>query len=64
MGKENKICSHDHHSIIPVLVILIAISFLLQYQGILAENAVNIIWPILLGIGGMVKLVEDKCNCC
>jgi len=63
MGNKN-ICAHDHHSIIPVLVILFATSFLLQYQGVLAPHSVEIIWPILVGIGGMVKLVEDKCKCC
>ncbi len=61
--KQNT-CGHDHHSIIPILVILIATSFLLQYQGILPEATVQTIWPILAGIGGMVMLVESKCDCC
>lgn len=64
MNNKNGICSHDHHSILPILVILFAISFLLQYQGLLAEDSVNVIWPILVGIGGMVMLVDNKCDCC
>jgi hypothetical protein len=61
---NKNVCNHTHHSILPVLVILFAISFLLEYQGMLAAGSVNIIWPILVGIGGMVMLVEDKCDCC
>ncbi|MEK7390724.1 MAG: hypothetical protein AAB635_01130 [Patescibacteria group bacterium] len=64
MNNNNKNCSHVHHNIIPILVILIAVSFLLQYQGLLAENSVNIIWPILVGIGGMVMLIDSKCERC
>lgn len=56
-------CSGEHRGVIPILVILFAIVFLLQYQGLLAENSVNIIWPILVGIGGLVMLIEDKCDC-
>ena len=62
--EKNQTCNHDHHSIIPILVILFAISFLLQYQGLLAKDAVNIIWPILVGLAGMIMIVEDKCRCC
>ncbi len=64
MASNNKVCNHDHHSILPILVILFAISFLLQYQDVLAPGSVQIIWPILVGIGGMVMLIEDKCGCC
>lgn len=56
-------CSGDHRGVIPILVILFAICFLLQYQGLLAENSVNIIWPILVGIAGLVMLIEDRCGC-
>lgn len=62
--KDNGTCSCSHHSIIPILVILFATSFLLSYQGILAQGSVNVIWPILVGIAGIVKLQEDKCGCC
>lgn len=57
-------CGCGHHNIVPILMILFGTSFLLQYQGILTVEAVNIIWPILVGIAGVVKLTEDKCGCC
>jgi hypothetical protein len=62
--KGNNVCGHDHHGIIPILVILVAICFLLQNQGLLAEGSVNVIWPILVGIGGIVMLIEERCDCC
>lgn len=62
--KDNGTCGCSHHSIIPILMILFATSFLLDYQGVLAAGSVNVIWPILVGIAGIVKLEEDKCECC
>ncbi len=58
------VCAHDHHGVIPILVVLFAICFLLKYQGLLTADAVNVIWPILVGIGGLVMLIEDRCDCC
>jgi len=62
--KENNTCSCTHHHIVPILTILFAVTFLLGYQGYFAADTVNIIWPILVGIGGIAKLSEDKCGCC
>lgn len=59
-----KNCSCGHHTIVPIVAILFASTFLLGYQGVLSAEAVNVIWPILVGIGGVVKLVESKCGCC
>lgn len=61
---EKGMCECSHHSIIPILAILFAIAFLLDYQGFLSAGSVNVIWPILVGIGGIVKLQESKCECC
>ncbi|MEK7185320.1 MAG: hypothetical protein AAB726_01730 [Patescibacteria group bacterium] len=57
-------CGCGHHSIVPILTILFASTFLLGYQGLLDTAAVNIIWPILVGIGGIVKITENNCECC
>lgn len=64
MKGNKKSCVCSHHSILPILVILFATSFLLKEQGLLAVESVNIFWPILVGIAGIVMLVEDKCDCC
>ncbi len=61
---KGDVCSCGHHSIIPILMILFATSFLLKFQGLLSADSVNIIWPILVGIAGVVKLTEANCDCC
>jgi len=48
------------HSIVPVLLILIAVVFLLQALGYLAPSVVSILWPVLLGIAGIAKLSDQK----
>jgi len=65
-NNENKCsgCECGHHSVIPVLIILFATTFLLGNQGLLQADAVNIIWPILVGIAGVVKISEVRCKCC
>lgn len=57
-------CNCFHHSMIPVLALVLAIVFLLKSWGILSSIAVDMIWPILVGIGALTKLSEDKCKCC
>jgi hypothetical protein len=64
MQSDKKVCDCHHHKIIPLLVILIGLTFLLGGLGILTWRGVDIIWPILLIIGGFAKLAGRKCNCC
>jgi len=64
MNEKGGMCPCVHHNIIPVLTILFATSFLLDYQGFLSVGSINVIWPILVGIAGVIKLTEDKCECC
>lgn len=73
MGGENKtcmtcgkggMCGCGHHSIVPVLMILFAMSYLLEYQGILMPGSFSITWPILVGIAGISKLMAQSCKCC
>lgn len=46
----------------PIAVILIALSFLLQTMGILTPMFVAYAWPILLIIAFLPKL--GMCKCC
>ncbi|MBX4211114.1 hypothetical protein KW783_04060 [Candidatus Parcubacteria bacterium] len=64
MAKGEKTCTCGHHTTIPVLMILFAVTFLLGNQGYLTSSAVQTIWPILVGIAGLVKLAEHHCGCC
>jgi len=62
MHGKGMVCNCPHHKVIPWLIILIGADFLLGAVNVLTWGFVNITWPILLIIGGVVKLV--RCNCC
>ncbi|MGA2417708.1 MAG: DUF5668 domain-containing protein [Candidatus Staskawiczbacteria bacterium] len=57
-GKE---CKCAHHKIMPCCIILIGLAVLLMNLNIYAY-AMSIIWPILLIVIGVKKLM--KCKCC
>lgn len=46
--------------LIPILIILLAVSFLLQSMNMLSAPVVAVVWPILLGLIGLVKLEEAR----
>ena len=64
MSMEGKKCGCMHHKMTPILVILVGVDFLLGTLGLLAPQAVQIIWPVLLIIGGITKMSEGNCKCC
>ncbi len=58
-------CGCVHHKMTSILVTLIGVDFLLGSFNVLPPEAVHIIWPILVIIGGLIKLSEEKmCKCC
>lgn len=58
------VCKCPHHKVMPLIIILIALAFLLKALNVLTVGTVDIIWPILLGIGGLTKLAGGNCKCC
>ena len=42
--------------LVPILIILLALLFLLQAMNMLSHAVVSVVWPILLGLIGIVKL--------
>jgi hypothetical protein len=64
MGETKKVCSCGHHKVLPIIVILLGLAFLLGALNVLTATVVNMIWPILLIIGGVVKMSESRCSCC
>lgn len=59
-------CKCPHHKVVPILVILLGITFLLGNWGTIEWSTVNTIWPILVIIGGATKLSGKMgmCKCC
>jgi hypothetical protein len=62
MPGKGMTCKCPHHRMIPWIVILIGLDFLLGATMVLTWTFVDITWPILLIIAGIVKLV--RCSCC
>lgn len=60
--ENGKVCACPHHKMVPWCIILIGLTFLLGQMNILTMEAVGLIWPVLLIIIGVTKLV--KCKCC
>jgi len=44
--------------LVPILLILLALLFLLKSMNLISAPVVSVVWPILLGLIGMVKLEE------
>ncbi len=63
MGDKCMTCKCPHHKVIPVLVILFGLTFLLGALNVISAYAVSVIWPILVLIGGFMKLYRCKCCC-
>lgn len=61
-GGKGMTCSCSHHKVFPVLVVLFALAFLFGNLGWLSMDVVGIVWPILVGVAGVMGL--GKCKCC
>lgn len=57
-------CRCPHHKVVPGLVALFGLVFLLGALGVLSANIVSILWPIVIIIGGVVKMTSGSCKCC
>jgi hypothetical protein len=55
-------CKCGHHKTVPICIILIGLAFLLGRLNILTSEAVAMIWPVLIIVIGVTKLM--KCKCC
>ena len=64
MDTDKKVCGCGHHKVMPILIILLGLAFLLAQLNILTWAAVNILWPILVIIAGVMMLVNGCCKCC
>jgi hypothetical protein len=65
MGGKN-VCKCPHHKVVPVLIVLLGLAFLLEAWGTLSASAVNIIWPVIVILIGLMKIGNSSgmCKCC
>jgi hypothetical protein len=57
-------CSCSHHKVMPILVVLLGLSFLLTALHVYSAGVNSIIWPIILILAGLQKMFSRKCSCC
>lgn len=57
-------CDCSHHKAIPVLIVLFGLLFLLEALNVVMADVVSVVWPILVIIGGLMKLFGSNCKCC
>ncbi len=62
--QAGKTCSCGHHRVVPIVIILIGLDFLLGQLNVFTMNFVNVSWPILVIIAGIVKMGGGNCKCC
>ncbi|HEY4507622.1 MAG TPA: DUF5668 domain-containing protein [Candidatus Paceibacterota bacterium] len=64
MDPQGNTCPCKCHKVGPILIIVFGVVFLLGTLNIITEYAVMLIWPIIVIVAGVKKLVGQKCGCC
>ncbi|HRH21823.1 MAG TPA: hypothetical protein PLJ58_01340 [bacterium] len=57
-------CACMHHKMVPMLITLLGINFLLVTMGVYDEMVSAYVWPILLTLIGLQKMMGGCCKCC
>ncbi|HEX3095728.1 MAG TPA: DUF5668 domain-containing protein, partial [Patescibacteria group bacterium] len=53
-----------HHKMFPIFVVLFGLTFLLGTLEVLSARTVSIVWPIIVILIGLQKLMGHNCKCC
>ncbi len=57
-------CKCPHHKMVPLGIVLIGLSFLLEAWGVVSQGFLNTAWPIILIVIGIMKMCGGSCKCC
>lgn len=57
-------CKCVCHKAVPVLIVLLGLTFLLKELGVLSAGMTNIVWPVIVIVVGLKKLMGKSCKCC
>ena len=63
-GAPSNVCKCSHHKFIPGLMVLFGLLFLGRAMGWVSMELVDWGWPIIVMVGGILKMMEGKCKCC
>ncbi len=64
MEKKGMVCDCKHHSVKPIMIIIIGIAILLNAFAIISGMITMVIIGAAITITGIVKLMGKKCGCC
>lgn len=64
MDSSKSGCSHHKRGCLAWIMIIFGLIFLGGALGWWGYETVDILWPILVIIAGLMKLVAHKCKCC
>lgn len=53
-----------HHKVVPLLVVVFGLVFLLEALDMMSMVTVGLVWPVLVILGGLMKLSVGMCKCC
>lgn len=59
----NNQCGCPHHKLLPMLLVVLGLTFLLGNLGLVSSDFVNLAWPILLILIGLQKGLGLMCKC-
>ena len=63
MGGMN-MCKCPHHNMIPILVFVFGLLFFLNAINVVTTGALGTLWPIVVMLAGLMKMMGGKCKCC
>jgi len=61
-GSNN--CGCSHHKVVPGLVVLLGLLFLGGTLGWVSSYTVDVGWPIIVILAGLMKIRSNRCKCC
>ena len=62
--EQGRKCGCMCHKLKGLMIVAIGIVFLLGGLDVLAPHTVNVIWPIIVILYGVKKMISGMCGCC
>ncbi|MEI6378590.1 MAG: DUF5668 domain-containing protein [Candidatus Falkowbacteria bacterium] len=57
-------CGCPHHMMMPILIMLLGIVFLLKALNVMTADMTALVWPIIIILIGLMKMMGRMCKCC
>lgn len=64
MQQTGQKCNCFHHKLVPIFIVLLGVLFLLGAMDVIAAHTVSVVWPVIVILAGLQKLMGHNCKCC